>query len=88
MFGGTASGGLAEGDAQNGSQISVAESGAGEISRVLVAFLIAVFPLVISIATGLLATPPELVELGRSFNATHLQALIRIRLPPRDAVRV
>ena len=55
--------------------------GAGEISRVLVAFLIAFFPLVISIATGLLATPPELVELGRSFNATHLQELIRIRLP-------
>lgn len=55
--------------------------GAGEISRVLVAFLIAFFPLVISIATGLLATPPELVELGRSFNATHFQELIRIRLP-------
>jgi NitT/TauT family transport system permease protein len=55
--------------------------GAGEISRVLVAFLIAFFPLVISIATGLLATPQELVELGRSFNATHLQELIRIRLP-------
>jgi NitT/TauT family transport system permease protein len=63
------------------ASIIVVLVGAGEISRVPVAFLIAFFPLVISIAAGLLATPPELVELGRSFNATHLQQLIRIRLP-------
>ena len=61
--------------------IIVVAVGAGETSRVLVAFLIAFFPLVISIATGLLAVPSELVELGRSLKATKLQELLRIRLP-------
>ncbi|MGE0723875.1 MAG: ABC transporter permease [Alphaproteobacteria bacterium] len=61
--------------------ILVVVFGAGEISRVLVAFLVAFFPLVISIATGLLAVPPELVELGRSLKATRLKELFRIRLP-------
>jgi NitT/TauT family transport system permease protein len=55
--------------------------GAGELSRVFVTFLIAFFPLVISVATGLLATPPELIELGRSLKATKTQELLRIRLP-------
>jgi NitT/TauT family transport system permease protein len=61
--------------------IIVVAVGAGETSRVIVAFLIAFFPLVISIATGLLAVPPELVELGRSLRATKMQELWRIRLP-------
>ncbi|MCC7276223.1 MAG: ABC transporter permease [Alphaproteobacteria bacterium] len=61
--------------------ILVVVFGAGETSRVLVTFLVAFFPLVISIATGLLAVPPELVELGRSLKATRLQELFRIRLP-------
>ena len=55
--------------------------GADEVSRVLVAFLIGFFPLVISVATGLLVAPPELIELGRSLRATKLQELLRIRLP-------
>jgi NitT/TauT family transport system permease protein len=61
--------------------IIVVAFGAGELSRVVVAFLIAFFPLVISVSTGLLATPPELVELGRSLKATKAQELLRIRLP-------
>ena len=61
--------------------ILVVAIGAGETSRVLVAFLVAFFPLVISIATGLLAAPPELIELGRSYQATKLQEIFRIRLP-------
>lgn len=55
--------------------------GANEVPRVIVTFLVAFFPLVISIAAGLLATPPELVELGRALKASPLQTLFRIRLP-------
>jgi NitT/TauT family transport system permease protein len=55
--------------------------GATETSRVIVAFLVAFFPLVISVAAGLIATNPELIELGRSLRATKLQELWHIRLP-------
>ena len=55
--------------------------GANEMPRIIVTFLVAFFPLVISIAAGLLATPAELVELGRSLKASWLQELFRIRLP-------
>jgi NitT/TauT family transport system permease protein len=55
--------------------------GAGEMPRVVVTFLVAFFPLVIAIATGLMSVPPELVELGRSLKASRLQELLRIRLP-------
>ena len=55
--------------------------GANEVPRIVVTFLVAFFPLVISIAAGLLATPIELVELGRSLKANWLQELFRIRLP-------
>lgn len=55
--------------------------GANELPRVVVTFLVAFFPLVISISTGLLAVPPELQELGRACKANWRQELIRIRLP-------
>jgi NitT/TauT family transport system permease protein len=55
--------------------------GANELPRVVITFLVAFFPLVISIATGLLAVPPELLELGRSYKASRLRELYRIRLP-------
>ena len=55
--------------------------GANEVPRVVVTFLVAFFPLVISIATGLLAVPPELLELGRACKANWRQELMRIRLP-------
>ena len=44
--------------------ILVVVLGAGETPRLVVTFLVAFFPLVTSLATGLLTTPPELVELG------------------------
>ena len=55
--------------------------GANELPRVVITFLVAFFPLVISIATGFLAVPPELLELGRSYKASRLRELYRIRLP-------
>jgi NitT/TauT family transport system permease protein len=55
--------------------------GANELPRVVITFLVAFFPLVIAIATGFLAVPPELLELGRSYRASRLRELYRIRLP-------
>jgi NitT/TauT family transport system permease protein len=55
--------------------------GANELPRVVITFLVAFFPLVISIATGFLAVPAELLELGRSYKASRLRELYRIRLP-------
>ena len=55
--------------------------GANELPRVVVTFLVAFFPLVISVSTGLLAVPPELLELGRVCKANWRQELLRIRLP-------
>ena len=44
--------------------------GAGEIPKVIVAFLVAFFPVVVDTATGLAATPPELLDLSRSYRAS------------------
>lgn len=55
--------------------------GANELPRIVVTFLVAFFPLVIAIATGLMAVPSELIELGRSYKASMLQELWRIRIP-------
>ncbi len=55
--------------------------GANEVPRIIVTFLVAFFPLVVGSVAGLLATPPELIELGRACRAGRLQELARIRLP-------
>ena len=61
--------------------ILVIALGANELPRIVVTFLVAFFPLVISIAAGLLSVPAELIELGRSYKASKWQELYRIRLP-------
>jgi NitT/TauT family transport system permease protein len=61
--------------------ILIVALGANELPRVIVTFLVAFFPLVVSSVAGLLATPPELVELGRACRAGRIQELLRIRLP-------
>ncbi len=61
--------------------ILVVVLGANELPRLVITFLVAFFPLVISIAIGLMAVPAELVELGRSFKASKFQELYHIRLP-------
>lgn len=61
--------------------ILVIALGANEAPRIVITFLVAFFPLVIAIATGLLSVPSELIELGRSYRASRLQELWRIRLP-------
>ena len=50
-------------------------------SRFLVSFLLCVFPIVISTATGLRSTPPELVELTRSLCASQAQVFRKARFP-------
>ncbi|MEN5082923.1 ABC transporter permease [Bosea sp. TWI1241] len=61
--------------------ILVVMLGPNEMPRVIVTFLVAFFPLVIAMTTGLLAVPPELVELARSCRASKLQELFKVRLP-------
>jgi len=46
-----------------------------------VAFLVAFFPVVIDTATGLNATPPELLDLSRSYRASAFKTFLKVRLP-------
>ena len=55
--------------------------GSNELPRVVVTFLVAFFPLVLSIAAGIASVPPELIELGRACRAGRWRELWRIRLP-------
>jgi NitT/TauT family transport system permease protein len=55
--------------------------GAGEVSKVVVAFLVAFFPIVVDTATGLAATPPELLDLGRVYRAGSLKIFLKVRFP-------
>jgi NitT/TauT family transport system permease protein len=55
--------------------------GAGDAPRVVITCLITFFPLVVSTATGLAATPPELIELSRSLRAPAFREMTQIRLP-------
>jgi NitT/TauT family transport system permease protein len=55
--------------------------GFGSGPKVVMVLLICVFPIVLSTATGLRSTPPELVELVRSLSATPLQGFRKVRFP-------
>ncbi|MGE3642228.1 MAG: ABC transporter permease [Beijerinckiaceae bacterium] len=55
--------------------------GAGDAPRIVITCLITFFPLVVSTATGLMATPPELIELSRSLRASVSREFTQIRLP-------
>jgi len=61
--------------------ILIVALGGNEVPRIIVTFLVAFFPLVVGTVAGLLATPPELIELGRACRAGKLQEILRIRLP-------
>jgi NitT/TauT family transport system permease protein len=61
--------------------IMVVTMGVGTLPRVMITCLIAFFPLVISTATGIASTPPELIELSRSLRASRLRQVVQIRLP-------
>jgi NitT/TauT family transport system permease protein len=55
--------------------------GFGAGPKILVAFLLCVFPIVIATATGLKQTPAELVELAHSLCASEWQTFRRFRFP-------
>lgn len=55
--------------------------GTDDAPRVVITFMISFFPLVVSMTTGLMATPPELLELSRSLRATAWREVSQIRLP-------
>jgi NitT/TauT family transport system permease protein len=56
-------------------------AGHGEIPKIIVAFLVAFFPIVVDTATGLAATPPELLDLSRSYRASAFKTFVKIRFP-------
>src|SRR5690606_17278911 len=55
--------------------------GHGEMSKVVIAFLVAFFPVVVDTATGLGSTPPELLDLSRLYRAGQLRTFLKIRFP-------
>ena len=55
--------------------------GVGTTPKVLVAFLISFFPIVIDAAVGLRSMSPEMNDLARSMGATRMQVFARFRLP-------
>jgi NitT/TauT family transport system permease protein len=56
-------------------------TGHGELPKIIVAFLVAFFPIVVDTATGLAATPPELLDLSRSYRASAFKTFVKVRLP-------
>jgi NitT/TauT family transport system permease protein len=55
--------------------------GSGDPPRIVITFLIAFFPLVVSTATGMMACPRELIELSRALRAPAWREITQIRLP-------
>ena len=55
--------------------------GVGTTPKVLIAFLISFFPIVIDAAVGLRSMSSEMNDLARSMGATRLQVFLRFRLP-------
>jgi len=55
--------------------------GVGTTPKVLIAFLISFFPIVIDAAVGLRSMSTEMNDLARSMGATKMQAFLRFRLP-------
>ena len=55
--------------------------GTGSAARITIAALIALFPMVVSTATGLSSAPREMIELSRSMDASWVRRLIDVRLP-------
>lgn len=55
--------------------------GFGVTPKVLIAFLICFFPIVIDSVIGLRSVPPEMVDLIRSMGGTRREAFRRVRIP-------
>lgn len=55
--------------------------GVGILPKILVAFLISFFPIIIDTAVGLRSISPEMIDLARSMGASKIQIFTRFRLP-------
>jgi NitT/TauT family transport system permease protein len=55
--------------------------GLGMQSKLVIAFLVAFFPIVVDTAAGIRATPPGLLELAHSLRASSLQIFLKIQFP-------
>ena len=55
--------------------------GYGLMPKVLIAFLVAFFPIVVNGASGLASVQPELMDLGQSLKASHWQTFWKFRMP-------
>ena len=56
-------------------------AGLGVFPKILVAFLIAFFPIVIDTVAGLRSVEPEMLHLARSMGASEARVFLKIRLP-------
>lgn len=55
--------------------------GYGEISKIMIAFLISFFPVVINTAGGLTSASPEVINVIRALNASRWQMLTKVLFP-------
>lgn len=55
--------------------------GYGEAPKIIIAFLVAFFPVVVNTAAGMYGTEPDLLELCKTLRASPLQTLLKVRIP-------
>ncbi len=55
--------------------------GTGDLSRLLLAFLIAFFPIVINTVVGLTSVDDDYIKMARAFMGTRWQIFVKVRLP-------
>jgi NitT/TauT family transport system permease protein len=55
--------------------------GLGQVSRVVLVFLVCFFPIVVSAVAGFTTTPADLAELARSLSASRRQTFLKVRVP-------
>ena len=55
--------------------------GFGVVPRVMMAFLIALFPIILGTVVGLRSTPPEMLFLARAVRASWLRTMVKVRIP-------
>jgi NitT/TauT family transport system permease protein len=55
--------------------------GFGELPKVLVAFLVAFFPIIIDTVVGLHATDPDMLDFMRTLGASPYKTFVRVKLP-------
>jgi NitT/TauT family transport system permease protein len=55
--------------------------GLGQLSKVVLVFLVCFFPIVVSAVAGFTSTPGDLAELARSLSASRRQTFLKVRVP-------